>query len=130
VAIVKTLFTSFVAQERGQTRQHIHGLINSSIWPNMDNDDKFEFFKRIADEFLSSPLKDISQKAIINALDLLDVPNGLIMMYLVERLGFTLSDSMVKNSQGSQLIRISSMLHLCHNQLARIQREVDKQSSK
>jgi hypothetical protein len=67
----------------------------------MNTQDRFDFFKRIADEFLSSPLKDISQKAIINALDLLDVPNGLIMMYLVERLGFNINDNQVNPSSGS-----------------------------
>jgi hypothetical protein len=92
----------------------------------MDSGDRYDFFKRIADEFLSCPLKDISQKAIINALDLLDVPNSLIMMYLTERLGFNLDDNKIKPSSESQLIRISSMLHLCHNQLARVQRELDK----
>lgn len=55
VAVALTLFTSYVAQERGTTQRHLHGLIKESLWPRMDEDERYLFFSSVADKFLARP---------------------------------------------------------------------------
>ena len=112
-----------MAQERGTTQRHLHGLIKESLWPRMDEDERYLFFSSVADKFLARPSAQVSQKAIVNALDNLEIPNGDIMRYIVERLKIPTDDSIpVESADGTEVVRLSSMLFLSHQWHARVTR--------
>ena len=76
VTVALELFRNYVAFERGNSKQHVLGVIKDRIWPLMDSDERSELFSKIVKEFLSGPQNGFSQKSIIDAIDTIGVPSG------------------------------------------------------
>jgi len=84
--LAKSLFKSFVVNERGQARTEILGLLKDVIIPRLDDTEWIWFIFDSISQFLATPSPYFSQKEVISALDYLSVPDGEILLFLVGKL--------------------------------------------
>ena len=82
----QTLFRHFIAFESGAPRKEFLALLKDVIVKNMSDRDWMKFSFEIIENFLSLPNSDYSQKAIIEALDHLSIPDAEILSFLVQKL--------------------------------------------
>ena len=82
----KTLFKIFVVNERGPQREELLKLLKEVIIPRLDDNEWIIFIFDSISEFLSTPCQYFSQRAVINALDYLSIPDGEILSFLVNKL--------------------------------------------
>ena len=87
VKVAQELFRHFVAFERGATRSYVLGVIKDRIWPLMDAKERSEFFSSVVRQFLSGPEIGFSQKAVVDALDILRIPADDLIWFLSQTLG-------------------------------------------
>eukprot|EP01022_Parablepharisma_sp_SALTPOND_P015993 TRINITY_DN22_c0_g3_i1.p1 TRINITY_DN22_c0_g3~~TRINITY_DN22_c0_g3_i1.p1 ORF type:complete len:4095 (+),score=552.02 TRINITY_DN22_c0_g3_i1:5895-18179(+) len=84
--LAKSLFKSFVVNEKGQAREEVLNLLKEVIIPRLDDNEWIWFIFDSISQFLSVPSPYYSQKAVISALDFLSIPDGEILSFLVGKL--------------------------------------------
>lgn len=80
------LFTHLVVFEEQQIRQTTLNFLFFCVFAYMDEDEKRQFYFKTIDKFLNTPETHFSQKAVIEALNTLKVPESDLILYMAQKL--------------------------------------------
>ena len=77
------LFKKFVAFDSGSVKEDILNFILEILYPLMTHEEKRDFTFRVIEEFLSTLETQFSQKHILEALDIIGIPEGEIISFML-----------------------------------------------
>ena len=83
----------------------------------MTSDEKRAFTFRAIEEFLSSAHSNFSQKAVLESLNTLGIPEGELISFLMKKLNITGKDGHESINQMQPFVFMSSVLILALNSL-------------
>ena len=84
-----TLFHHYVVNESGYCVENMISFLKECVLPLLTDAERHTLFKEMISQFLRVPKREISQKAVIQAISQLKVPSGDLIGYLGGVLGIS-----------------------------------------
>jgi hypothetical protein len=83
----------------------------------MTKEETRQFFFRIIENFLSQSQKTFSQRAVLESLNLLGIPEGDLISFMIQKLHINNGKELPSDSQINPFVFMSSVLILALNSL-------------
>eukprot|EP00347_Sterkiella_histriomuscorum_P017580 403348792 len=108
------LFKKYVVYDSGAVRSDIQEFISVCLSPLMSQSEIRAFSFLAIEEFLSTPQSSFSQKAVLDALTYLGIPEGELVSFLIQKLGITLDLKQIQNPAVKQTQLLSNQSEKMH----------------